>query len=342
MTWDKAKPSASGGLVSADVRQNFAAIETAIGGVNLLADPTFLIWANTDALAPTHWTLAGASAAIARAGTGLGDTSRKVGKFTAKMTSGGAALSTLEQNILPAADYDDGFDGRFVSAGAWVRAVAASAVRIYIADGAGTAFSSFHTGGGAYEWLTVTRQINAAATKIAFGMECATGTKVGYLSGATAVLGEVPPSDYSPAPVKIDEWVMRSAGTLTVGITKEIIEVFRPGIVLDVHLLVRTAPTGANLIVDVNTYDGAANTTMFTVKPTIVAAALRGSARPDGSYPRRCFSFQSGATLTVGGLVSFDIDQIGSGVAGADLFVFVRYMTYARPLEAFLAYNSIN
>jgi hypothetical protein len=44
---------------------------------------------------------------------------------------------------------------------------------------------------------------------------------------------------------------------------------------------------------------------------------------------------QSGAALAVGGELSFDVDQVGSGAAGSDLRVEVRAMEYQSPLERF-------
>jgi hypothetical protein len=66
--WDKTKPPTNGPLVSADIRSNWTAIETAIGGANQIGDPTFLVWAAGDAAAPTMWTLAGAGSSVARTG----------------------------------------------------------------------------------------------------------------------------------------------------------------------------------------------------------------------------------------------------------------------------------
>jgi len=344
MAWNKANPPTSTALVSADHRADWSAIETALAGVNLLADPTFLIWPAGDALAPAHWVLSGAAAAIARAGTGLGDTSRKIGAFTAKVTAGGAAVAVLEQNLLPATGFDTGWQsGVSLSMGAWVRATAASAARLRITDGVNTSFSSFHTGGGAYEFLTIVgHSIAATATKLAAGMEVAI-SQVGYLSGPTVLFGQIPPATFMPAPVAYDNFTVEIAGVQTVGTNKFRCLSPRPLIVKDVQLLIRTTgPTGANLIVDVNTWDGAALTSMFSTRPQIVAAATLGAARPDSTYARRCMTGLFDASATTGSFLSCDVDQIGSGVAGTDLIVQIRYLYFERPLEAFLAYNDLN
>jgi hypothetical protein len=79
--------------------------------------------------------------------------------------------------------------------------------------------------------------------------------------------------------------------------------------IVKVKICVKTAPTGAALIVDVNK----GGTTIFTTqenRPQIAAGATSGdSGTPDVT------SLVEGDKLTV------DIDAIGSSVAGADLTV---------------------
>ena len=79
-----------------------------------------------------------------------------------------------------------------------------------------------------------------------------------------------------------------------------------------VRLVVDTAPTGANLIVDVHTGTGA-GTTIFTTqanRPTIVAGSKTGvSVAPDVT------------SIAEGDEFSVYIDQVGSSVAGSDLTI---------------------
>jgi len=76
-----------------------------------------------------------------------------------------------------------------------------------------------------------------------------------------------------------------------------------------VKLVVKTAPTGADLIVDVNK----AGTTIFTTqanRPKITVGNTQGdSGAPDVT------------SLSEGDKITIDIDQVGSTVAGADLTV---------------------
>lgn len=84
--------------------------------------------------------------------------------------------------------------------------------------------------------------------------------------------------------------------------------------ILGVSAIVDTAPTGADVILDVNKN----GTTVFTTqgnRPTIPAGSTETSAE---AVPNTT-AVAAGDDLTV------DIDQIGSTVAGADLSVVVRY-----------------
>ena len=75
-----------------------------IGGVNLVQNDDFLLWAAGDAAAPTGYVLAGVGAAVARIGTGLGDTDRKIGDFACKLTRAAADL-TLTRTVLDTAAF---------------------------------------------------------------------------------------------------------------------------------------------------------------------------------------------------------------------------------------------
>jgi hypothetical protein len=340
--WDKTKPPTNGAAVSADIRANWASIETAVGGVNLLADPTFLIWAAGDAAAPTHWVFTGAGATIARTGTGLGDTNRKVGPYAAKVTAGGGAVAVLEQQLLTTTSFDASFQGRSVSMGAWVRCTAGSAGRIRIVDGVNTSYSAFHTGGSTFEWLTISgHSISGSATRLTAAMEVAV-SQACHLSGPTFVLGDIPPAQYMPAPVVYQVVNVFLAGNATVAVTKYVAPIHRPSIVKDVQLMVfTTAPTGADLIVDVQGGAG----TMFTAggRPKIVATQAQGGAQPDSAtYSRKCFSGMFGGGALTNDFLRVNVDQIGATLPGTDLAIQIRLLQYARPLEAFLAFNEIS
>lgn len=334
VTWRKDLPAQATKAVSAEVRTNWQALENSLYGVNLVADPTFLIWAAGDSAVPSHYSATG-SPTISRIGTGLADTNRKVGKYALKLVAGGT-VGTVEQQLLTTSSYDDWFDGWQFALGCWVMASAGSAGRIGINDGVATTYSSYHSGGGAWEWLTVGRTVDAAATLAKVVMECAASQTVRY-SGPTCVLGDVKPPDYRPAPVSYGALVFPQPGTQIAGTNKARYVFARPALVKATVLQIVTAPTGQALIVDVNHFDGSAQQSMYSTRPQIAAGANIGAANPDGTYRYRCFA--GAETTRSDSEITVDLDQIGSGTAGVDLTVMVRCLQYLRPLETFLGSN---
>lgn len=338
MAFDATKPPTSGARTSADMRANFLALQQALDGGNLIADPTFLIWAAGDAAAPTHYAVGGTTPTVARAGLGLGDTNRLIGKYCVKLT-GGAAAGNINQNLLPAT-MDTGWQSSSWSFGCWVKSSVASAARIGLDDGiAAVVYSSYHSGSGAWEWLTVTFAAAGSATLIRARLEVA-AAQTGYFSGATVVLGPIVPLGFLPVPVIRSEITFRSFGAVTVGLQKALYGFQRPALVTGVELYALTAPTGAALIVDVKHHDGAAFQSMFTTRPQINATGQFGGTQPDATYRYRCFTMQTGGVIT-DGLMNYDVAQVGSTIAGADLMVTVRFLTFARPLENFLGYTDV-
>lgn len=108
-----------------------------------------------------------------------------------------------------------------------------------------------------------------------------------------------------------DEEVYSLPGALTVGAGA--LRLYNrssvPWVLTRVYISVGTAPTGADLIVDVNIN----GTTIFTTqanRPTIAASANTGtSGVPDVT------------TVNVGEYLTVDVDQVGSTVAGSNLVV---------------------
>jgi hypothetical protein len=125
-------------------------------------------------------------------------------------------------------------------------------------------------------------------------------------------------SDDGTVNARIDsffEWVFTRTGALTAPTTNQC-AYFRAGYkcrIDEVQVHVGTAPTGQDLIVDVND-DGA---TIFTTqgnRPTITAGANDDtSAAADG-----------GTAIAKDSVITIDVDQVGSGTAGSDLTVHVR------------------
>jgi hypothetical protein len=151
------------------------------------------------------------------------------------------------------------------------------------------------------------------------------------------------PEHWIPAPVIYTNYYFSISGNVSTGANKFIFQPHRPGIVKDVQLIAGTAPVGAALIVDVNTWDGAAFTTMFSTKPTIADGANRGGAQPDSTYERRCLSigYDSITDEIEGSAISIDVDQIGSGTAGANLGIMVRVLHTASIWESVMDFDHI-
>jgi hypothetical protein len=107
--------------------------------------------------------------------------------------------------------------------------------------------------------------------------------------------------------------VFSKSGALTVAAGEGRYPAMQDGTILAVRAAVGTAPTGASLIVDVNKN----GTTIFTTqgnRPTITASST-SSAEATPAV----------TSLAEGDLLSVDIDQVGSTIAGADLTVVVLY-----------------
>ena len=336
MTLDLTKPvDASLGLAS-EMRANFSALARAIGGRNLVRDSAFQIWAAGDAASPTHYSLSGTGATIARTGTGLADTNNKIGSFAAKVTYG-SATAFFSQRIVGSSGITY-LRSRYLAVGAWVKSSTAGATRIYLSDDiTGFMATTAHTGGGGWEWLTAVGVVNAsAAAYVDAGVYATSGSF--YVSGLTVLLGDSAPQDWVPSDSVVGTIYMAQAGTLAVSTQIGTFVPYRPLLVKHVQLYSKTAPTGAALIVDVNTWDGAAYTSMFSTRPQIAISGTHGGAAPDGTYARRCLSSYSGTTGTptmAGVVLTADIDQVGSTVAGADLGIMIRALQFMNPLELF-------
>lgn len=155
-----------------------------VGGVSWTYNSNFEIWGAGTAAAPTGWTLSGAGASVAR-----NTSNQKIGNACAAVTRSGTNCY-ITQNAAAISEWGPiaRFQGKTVAFGCWVRASVASAARLTIADGVGTSTSSTHTGGGTYEWLQVSRTIDAAATVLEIRCEVIVDTTVQF-DGPTLVFG---------------------------------------------------------------------------------------------------------------------------------------------------------
>lgn len=109
-----------------------------------------------------------------------------------------------------------------------------------------------------------------------------------------------------------EPYIMSVTGAVTVATGKSKIVLQAAYAVESIHAYVNTAPTGASLIVDVQKN----GTTLFTTqgnRPTIAA----GSNSSTNTMP-------DVTTFAANDILSVNVDQIGSTVAGSDLTVVIR------------------
>lgn len=161
---------------------------------NLLLWSDFEDWESGASLPPTEHNLSGTGATIARESTTV-----KRGTYSAAVTRVGNDV-TLYHDYSAYADYK----GRKMTFSCWVYATVASRARISISDGVGSSNSSYHSGAAGWERLTVTRDIDASATRIRVEMQINTGNTTAYFDGGLLCEGD---SDYTDLNNYIEEWV---------------------------------------------------------------------------------------------------------------------------------------
>ena len=110
--------------------------------------------------------------------------------YALKVTTSNTNRSLIWQNALSSkAEFYQRFAGRTVTLGAWVKTSTASHAFLRLEDSTGSTDSTTHTGGGAWEWLEVTRPIAAATTLFQAHLRHALTTTDSYWSQPTLVFG---------------------------------------------------------------------------------------------------------------------------------------------------------
>ncbi len=175
---------------------------TTSGLKNELVNGDFNDWTAGTSSNPDYWTTSGTGRTIAQ------DASDPVvGSYSLKLTRSGAATYLSQANI----HLDKGiayWQGRTVTAGAWVKtSVSSGTVRIYINDGTQT-YSDWHTGGGAWEFLTVTKTISGSATTLGMHSLISADGDV-YYDGFIMVEGTSLPPFMDSNLGTIDDWHSR-------------------------------------------------------------------------------------------------------------------------------------
>lgn len=207
-----------------------------VGQGDLARNQDMMNWAAGVAAAPTGFVLSGGGAAVAKAGTGLADTTVvNAGPYCAKLTYG-AATAILTQAILSTQEVTDftSFKGKTVTVGVRCKATVANQASIVVDDGVGTTRggstgnSTYHSGNSTVEWLYCTHVLNAAATKFEVSLQVASAGSA-YFGGLMVVISDIaitehmshttPPREFYPRIICADSATYKQATPAADGAT---------------------------------------------------------------------------------------------------------------------------
>lgn len=150
---------------------------------NLIVDfGNFESWSSGDSSAPDGWKVTGTAGSIAKESTEI-----KFGNYSMKIISGASGSYASEYWL----DYRliSKYRGKTLTFGCWVKCSTASKARVYI-DSGSASYSSYHTGGGSWEFLSVTVQVSTSALAIKFGCIVASATITAYFDTSMVCEGE--------------------------------------------------------------------------------------------------------------------------------------------------------
>jgi hypothetical protein len=169
-----------------------------IGMPDLARNQDMMNWAAGVAAAPTGFALSGTGAAVAKCGTGLGDTTNvNAGPYCAKLTYG-SATAILTQQVLLSQEVTDftSFKGKTIAVGVRCKATVANQASIVVDDGVGTTRggstgnATYHSGNSTVQWLYCTHTINSAATKLEVSFQVASAGAA-YFGGLMIVISDI-------------------------------------------------------------------------------------------------------------------------------------------------------
>lgn len=152
---------------------------------NLILNGGFEHWTAGTAVAPDAWTLGGG-------GSVAKETTEIYPNFTnsVKLTSDADGNILYNSNASTASFYTQ-LRGKTITFSCRVHADDASSARIGIYNGSDWEYSSYHTGGGAWELLTVSNTIASDSTEVQIRLTNDGNTKIVYFDGATLNIGAV-------------------------------------------------------------------------------------------------------------------------------------------------------
>jgi hypothetical protein len=317
-----------------------AALQGAVGNINLIADDTFLCWPGGDNDPAGHWTDLG-DPTVDRETTII-----KLGTMCLKLTNNtgadGVGQSILDSGVFD--DLQDSLDGVSIGFGCWVYTGLADHAYVEIYDGSDlTETTARHAGGSDWTWLSGVHKIVKGATQLEFRCRVSNDDKTNpaYFSGATALISETAPANWVPSRKQYRAVHWHFDGTLATTNTVRKAFVSRPTVWKDVQGYVTTAPGAGNAWNIRLTKNNSFVEYIWNTGALISTTAKAGRRAPNpASYDKQCFAGNSGTIGTTGqeSMISLDCSAVGDAADG-DLYV--RYIQWTRPLEDFLAYNDI-
>ena len=176
---------------------------------NLLFNGDFELWSAGTSAAPDGWALSGTGATIARETTTI-----KLGTYSAKLTRVGTDCNI--QKTVHTARGINYWKSRTITYSCWVYATVSNITRISLGDGVTETYSSYHTGGGAWELLTVTKTLSASATGVYAINYVITADTTSYFDGAMCVEG-ASQFAFSDKPAEEGIWADYSTQSTVVG-----------------------------------------------------------------------------------------------------------------------------
>jgi len=118
-----------------------------------------------------------------------GGTNTKDGSFYAlKSTTASTSQYVWGPSFYNKPEWSQRFAGRTVTFGCWAKTSTANHCRLGLGDGS-TSYSDYHTGGGAWEWLEVTKSISASAAQFFWGIYNDVTATDAYISQPMLVFG---------------------------------------------------------------------------------------------------------------------------------------------------------
>lgn len=289
-----------------------AAARTALGIVapsvdfNWSYNGDFEVWGAGVAAAPTGWTVVGAGATVAKNTT--------AGQF--KIGTASVALTRVGTDCQLSQDVDliQGFGpaarwiGKTLTFGCWVRATVANRGRLRLTDGPDASVSAYHSGGGAFEFLTVTHTMNAATTLVGLRFEVDNGDTTVQFDGAVLVIG-VGVTDFIPSGWRGRKAVIpfQPSTSIAGGVTSYIGAGHLSASEIEVGIIMPFKCVARNLHGHLSVAPGGAQTMTYMIRKDLADTALTlviTGAATEGADVVNEVAFAKGDLMTLRGVAS--------------------------------------